>query len=89
MQGLRIGGSAALGLAYAACGRYGLFVHRYLFPWDIAAGILLVEEAGGKITDEAGAPVDVMSKTAIAGGQRVHEDFLAWQQAQGFGAAAD
>jgi fructose-1,6-bisphosphatase/inositol monophosphatase family enzyme len=83
MQGLRIQGSAALGLAYAACGRYGLFVHRYLFPWDIAAGILLVEEAGGKITDEAGGPVDITAMTAVAGGVLVHEDFLAWQRANG------
>ena len=80
MQGLRIQGSAALGLAYASCGRYDLFVHRYLFPWDIAAGILLVEEAGGKITDEAGHPVDVTSQTAVAGGVQVHGDFLRWQR---------
>ncbi len=81
MQGLRIQGSAALGLAYASCGRYDLFIHRYLFPWDIAAGILLVEEAGGKITDEAGHPVDVTSQTAVSGGVHVHNDFFAWQRA--------
>ena len=81
MQALRIQGSAALGLAYASCGRYDLFIHRYLLPWDIAAGILLVEEAGGKITDEAGHPVDVTSQTAVAGGVRVHEDFMRWQEA--------
>jgi fructose-1,6-bisphosphatase/inositol monophosphatase family enzyme len=83
MQGLRIGGSAALGLAYAACGRYGLFFHRYLFPWDIAAGILLVSEAGGQITSETGEPVDITSKTAVAGGAEVHADFLAWKRTKG------
>jgi myo-inositol-1(or 4)-monophosphatase len=36
---------AALGLAYTACGRFDLFVHHVLYPWDIAAGILLVQEA--------------------------------------------
>ncbi len=81
MQALRIPGSAALGFAYASCGRYDLFVHRYLLPWDVAAGILLVEEAGGLITGESGAPVDIMSQTAVAGGERVHADFLRWQQA--------
>lgn len=76
MQALRIPGSAALGLAYAACGRYDLFVHRYLFPWDIAAGILLVREAGGLITDDAGDAITIRSQTTIAGGLDVHADFL-------------
>jgi len=83
MQGLRVSGSAALGMAYAACGRFDLFIHRYLFPWDIAAGMLLVQEAGGVATSETGQPIDITSKTVIAGGQRVHADFLEWQRAQG------
>jgi fructose-1,6-bisphosphatase/inositol monophosphatase family enzyme len=83
VQGLRIPGSAALGLAYASCGRYDLFLHRYLFPWDIAAGMLLVEEAGGVITDQAGQSIDITSETVIAGGPRVHADFLRWQRAHG------
>lgn len=81
MQGLRIPGSAALGLAYASCGRYDLFLHRYLFPWDVAAGILLIEEAGGVITNHDGGPIDIRSETAVAGGGRVHSDFLRWQEA--------
>ena len=81
MQALRVPGSAALGLAYASCGRYDLFLHRYLFPWDIAAGMLLVEEAGGVVTDEAGESIDITSETVIAGGPRVHADFLRWQRA--------
>ena len=44
-------GSAALELAYTACGRQGGYFEVYLNPWDYAAGILLVEEAGGKVTD--------------------------------------
>ncbi len=43
-------GSAALELAYTACGRQGGYFEVYLNPWDYAAGILLVEEAGGKVT---------------------------------------
>lgn len=76
MQGLRIPGSSALGLAYAAGGRFDLFVHHYLFPWDVAAGILLVQEAGGTITDRDGNPITIHSETAVAGGRRVHADFM-------------
>lgn len=79
-QSVRIPGSAALGLAYAACGRYDLFVHHCLFPWDIAAGILLVQEAGGVITDHLGAPIEIASPSVIAGAPRAHADFLRWQQ---------
>ena len=76
MQAIRIPGSAALGLAYAACGRYDLFAHNLLYPWDLAAGILLVREAGGVITDRDGGPISLYSEGAIAGGVLVHEDFL-------------
>lgn len=82
LQALRIPGSAALGLAYAASGRYDLFVHRFLLPWDIAAGILLVQEAGGTVTDVHGQPVDISSQTVVAGGADVHRDFLSWERAQ-------
>lgn len=80
VQSLRIPGSAALGLAYAACGRYDLFLHQMLFPWDIAAGILLVHEAGGTITERDGRPAAISSTTVLAGGQAAHADFLRWQR---------
>jgi len=80
VQSVRIPGSAALGLAYAACGRYDLFVHHYLYPWDLAPGILLVQEAGGVITDHLGEPIAIASRTAVAGGAAAHADFLHWQQ---------
>jgi fructose-1,6-bisphosphatase/inositol monophosphatase family enzyme len=76
MQSVRIPGSAALGTAYAACGRYDLFAHNNVFPWDIAAGILLVREAGGTVTDRDGGPVSIFSEGIIAGGGRAHADFL-------------
>jgi fructose-1,6-bisphosphatase/inositol monophosphatase family enzyme len=76
VQSVRIPGSAALGLAYAACGRYDLFVHNCLFPWDVAAGILLVREAGGAITDREGGAVSIHSEGVIAGGALAHADFL-------------
>ncbi len=79
VQSLRVPGSAALGLAYAACGRYDIFLHHYLYPWDIAAGILLVREAGGAITTHSGGPVDIRSRTVVAGAPKAHADFLRWQ----------
>jgi len=76
VQAIRIPGSAALGLAYAACGRYDLFTHNLLYPWDLAPGILLVKEAGGVITDREGGVITLYSEGAIAGGASVHDDFL-------------
>jgi len=80
-QSLRIPGSAALGLAYAACGRYDLFMHHHLYPWDVASGILLVREASGTITNHLGGPVTIASRTVIAGGAAAHAGFLRWQEA--------
>jgi len=77
VQSIRILGSAALGMAYAACGRLDLFTHLNVYPWDIAAGILLVREAGGAVSDRTGAPVSITSRALAAGGRRVHDDFLA------------
>ena len=82
VQAFRVPGSAALGIAYAACGRYDLFMHRYLFPWDIAAGILLVREAGGAITEHDGAPVSITSRTVLAGSPAAHADFLRWSKSR-------
>jgi myo-inositol-1(or 4)-monophosphatase len=76
MTGLRIIGSAVLGLAYVACGRFDLYLHRYLYPWDMAGGILLVREAGGEITDWAGKPVSVFGQQVIAGNKALHRQML-------------
>ncbi|MBM4463035.1 MAG: inositol monophosphatase [Chloroflexi bacterium] len=77
MAGLRILGSAVLGLAYVACGRFDLYLHRYLYPWDMASGILLVREAGGEITDWAGKPVSAFDRQIIAGNKALHGQMLA------------
>lgn len=76
MQSMRIMGSAALGLAYAACGRLDLYFHHSLAPWDIVSGILLVKEAGGVITDRDGGPVGIHSSGVIASNKAIHADFL-------------
>jgi myo-inositol-1(or 4)-monophosphatase len=71
-------GSAALGLAYAASGRFDLYVHQYLFPWDMAAGILFVQEGGGEITGREGEPVTIYSEGLIAGAAGPVRDFAAF-----------
>lgn len=58
-QGIRRTGSAALDLAYVACGRFDGFFEFGLHPWDIAAGALLVTEAGGRMTRIDGAPLEL------------------------------
>ena len=65
--GLRRPGSAALDLADVACGRFEAFWELSLAPWDIAAGILLIREAGGVITDLAGEPCPVEHTGLVAG----------------------
>jgi fructose-1,6-bisphosphatase/inositol monophosphatase family enzyme len=77
LQSIRILGSAALGLAYASCGRLDLFTHMNISPWDIAAGMLLIREGGGAASDRNGGPMTLRSHTFAAGGRRVHDDFMA------------
>ena len=77
VQTIRVLGSAALGIAYAAGGRVDLFTHTNVYPWDIAAGILFVREAGGAASDRAGGPLRITSRAFAAGGRRVHDDFIA------------
>lgn len=77
VHSMRVMGSAALGLAYVACGRFGLYFHKYLFPWDIAPGILLVREAGGIIENWEGGPVTLDGKTVVASSSVLMEEFRA------------
>ena len=60
-------GSAALGLAYAASGRFDLYVHSYLYPWDMAPGIIQIREAGGLVLDRHSGPISIYSEGIIAG----------------------
>jgi len=69
-------GSAALGLAYAASGRFDLYIHHYVFPWDIAAGIVQVREAGGLILDRDGGEIGLYSEGLIAGAPGPVREFL-------------
>lgn len=76
MLSLRLMGSAALGVAYAAAGRVDLYFHHSLSPWDIAAGLVLVEEAGGIVVDKQGQPANLRTASVIAANPRLVSDFL-------------
>ena len=71
-SGIRRAGSAALDLADVAAGRFDGFWELYLAPWDIAAGILLVREAGGVVTDLSGKKRDLESGAVVAGNPALH-----------------
>lgn len=70
-------GSAAIDLCYVAAGRLDGFWELRLQPWDIAAGALLVEEAGGRVTAFDGAPFDVRAGQIVASNGRIHDQLLA------------
>lgn len=78
MEGLPVRrlGSAAIDLCWVACGRFDGFWEYNLNPWDIAAGYLIVEEAGGKITNFEGDPYDVDDKETLATNGLIHESML-------------
>ncbi len=75
-HGVRRAGSAALDLAYVAAGRLDGFWEFNLNPWDTAAGILLVEEAGGRVTDFAGNPFRLDSREVLASNGLLHPEML-------------
>ena len=74
--GMRRFGSAALDLAWVAAGRFDAFWERNLQPWDIAAGILLVREAGGVVTDMNGRDTMLQSGDIIATNDALHRPLL-------------
>ena len=74
-QGLRRMGSAAADMAYVACGRYGGFFEYNLNSYDIAAGIILVQEAGGTVTDFSGGGNFLFGREMVAAGS-IHPELL-------------
>ncbi len=74
-HGLRRMGSAAADMAYVACGRYGGYFEYNLNAWDVAAGIIIVREAGGKVTDFSGGENYLFGKEIVSGGA-VHPELL-------------
>ncbi len=71
-RGIRRMGSAAVDLAYVACGRFDGFFEYSLNPWDVAAGILLVREAGGQLCDFCGSDNYLFGKEMVATNTNVH-----------------
>ncbi len=75
-QGVRRAGSAALDMGYVACGRFDGFYEENLKPWDTAAGLLLIREAGGRITTFSGGPYDIFSPNLLASNGVLHDQLL-------------
>lgn len=75
-QGVRRDGSAAMNFAYVAAGRLDGFWERGIQAWDIAAGALLILEAGGKLTDITGDPFDLFAQNALAANPKMHSILL-------------
>ncbi len=74
-HGIRRLGSAATDLSYVACGRYDAFYEYNLNPWDVAAGSLLVSEAGGKVSDFTGGNNFLFGKEIIACNTKMYNEF--------------
>lgn len=76
-EDIRRTGSAALDLCYLACGRHDMFFELSLFPWDFAAGSIIITEAGGVITDRNGKKPPLHKRSEIyAGNQNVYKEFF-------------
>jgi myo-inositol-1(or 4)-monophosphatase len=73
-QGIRRDGSAALNLCYLAAGRFDGFWEGHLSPWDMAAGVLIVREAGGIVTDYEGGTFRLECPEILASNTRIHEE---------------
>ena len=75
-HGLRRLGSAATDLAYVACGRFEGFYEYGLQPWDLAAGVFIVQQAGGKVSDFKGEKNYIFGKELVAGNNIIFDEFL-------------
>jgi myo-inositol-1(or 4)-monophosphatase len=76
-QGMRRTGSAALDLCYVAAGRFDGFWEVKLNPWDMAAGVVILREAGGMVTDFSGNTHSIHQPELVASNGRIHEAMLA------------
>jgi len=75
-HGIRRFGSAAVDLAYVACGRFDGFYEYSLHPWDVAAGSLIVKQAGGKISDFSGKKNYIFGKEIVATNEKIYIEFM-------------
>ena len=75
-QTMRLMGSSALGMAYAAAGRVDLYFHHSLSPWDSACGLLLAREAGGNVVDRQGQDANLFTPSVIVSSQHLIDRFM-------------
>lgn len=75
-RGVRRHGAAAIDLAWLACGKYTGFFETGLSPWDVAAGVLLIEEAGGRVTDFHGRSDALFTRQMVASNGAIHDEIL-------------
>ena len=75
-QTMRLMGSSALGMAYAAAGRVDLYFHHALSPWDSASGLLIAREAGGNVVDRQGQNANLFTPSVIVSSQQLIGRFL-------------
>lgn len=75
-QAVRRAGSAALDLCYTAMGRFDGFWELKLFPWDVAAGALIIKEAGGKVSHLGGESLSIYSREIVASNGRIHDEMV-------------
>ena len=77
VSGIRRLGAAAVDMAYVACGRFDAYWEQAVCAWDIAAGVVIVEEAGGIVTDTLGGALDLDNGTVLASTRQLHSDLVA------------
>jgi len=75
-QGVRRTGTAALDMCYVAAGRFDGFWELKLHPWDTAAGLVILREAGGRVTDFKGTPYSICEPSIVASNGLIHEEML-------------
>jgi myo-inositol-1(or 4)-monophosphatase len=76
-RGIRRAGAAALDLAYVAAGRLDGFWELKLKPWDVAAGVIMVREAGGMVTSFDGSAYDIFNHSIVASNCEIHGEMVA------------
>ncbi|MFZ3073116.1 MAG: inositol monophosphatase family protein, partial [Thermodesulfobacteriota bacterium] len=76
VQAIRRAGSAALDMCYVACGRFDGFWELKLKPWDTAAAMLIIKEAGGIVTDFKGSAFSLYSGETLASNGLVHDEMI-------------
>ena len=76
VSGIRRLGAGAIDMAYVACGRFDAYWEQSVSAWDMAAGIVIVEEAGGVVTGTLGQPIDIHGGTVLASTPQIHCDLV-------------